>query len=204
MKSEYIIGIDEVGRGCLAGPVVVAAFAMSLKLKVTSKKLKVRLRDSKKLSPKQREKWFEHIKQQPGVFFCVARGSSKVIDKINISAAANRAAYQALRQVVNSYELKANSCKVYLDGGLYLKNRRYQEENFPNANTIIKGDEKFNVVKLASIVAKFTRDRYMKRLHKKYPNYGFDIHKGYGTKKHYVAIRKHGVSDAHRLTFLGN
>lgn len=205
---KYIIGIDEVGRGCLAGPVVVTALAIPRNFKVKSINFKTELRDSKQLSEQQREQWFEYIKAQRGIFYCVVRVSPKIIDKINISAAANRAAHRAISRL---HKLSSDKCcyrntcqmqRIYLDGGLYLRNKKYQTANYPQARTVVKGDEKFDAVKLASVVAKVMRDRYMKRLHKKYPQYSFGIHKGYGTKRHYAAIRKHGVSDTHRLTFL--
>ena len=210
MFKRYIIGVDEVGRGCLAGPVTVAALAVPQNFQFSSNNFQVGLRDSKKLSPKQREQWFEYIKQQPEVLFCIARVSPRIIDKINISAAANRAAYRAIEKLIDKIELYTfydrEKCitAIKLDGGLFLKNRKHQDLNYPTAKTVVKGDEKFDTVKLASIVAKVTRDRYMKRLHKKYPDYGFHIHKGYGTYKHYSAIKKYGPSKMHRLTFLGN
>lgn len=209
-NSKYVIGIDEVGRECLAGPVVVAACALPLKLKFKNLKFKVPLRDSKKLTAKQREEWFKHIKNHPGIFYAKASVYPKVIDRINITQAANKAATRAcarvielishgLRPIVNEFHKKI---RIYLDGGLYLQNSSTNQ--LIHSSTVIRGDEKFNAVKLASIVAKVSRDRVMRRNHKKYPEYGFIKHVGYGTKTHIRAIKKHGPSKIHRLTFLKN
>ncbi len=208
-RIKYIIGIDEVGRGPLAGPVVVAALAVPTKLRIKNAELRknfksAKLRDSKKLSLKQREIWFEYVKKHPKIFYAIASVSPKVIDKINISNAANLAATRAFQKLVNTYAIasvltKNNNVnvKIFLDGGLYL-NKKYPRLS---ASTIIKGDEKIPVISFASIVAKVTRDRMMRKLHKKYPQYGFDKHKGYGTKEHFKAIRKHGLSPIHRKSF---
>ncbi|MEK9168320.1 MAG: ribonuclease HII [Patescibacteria group bacterium] len=208
-RIKYIIGIDEVGRGPLAGPVVVAALAVPTKLRIKNAELRknfksAKLRDSKKLSLKQREIWFEYVKKHPKIFYAIASVSPKVIDKINISNAANLAVTRAFQKLVNTYAIasvltKNNNVnvKIFLDGGLYL-NKKYPRLS---ASTIIKGDEKIPVISFASIVAKVTRDRMMRKLHKKYPQYGFDKHKGYGTKEHFKAIRKHGLSPIHRKSF---
>ncbi|MEK7496153.1 MAG: hypothetical protein AAB616_01655, partial [Patescibacteria group bacterium] len=102
---KYIIGIDEVGRGPLAGPVTVAALALPQNLKFKIKNLKLPLRDSKKLSLKQREIWFEYVKKHPKIFYAIASVSPKVIDKINISNAANLAATRAFQKLVNTYAI---------------------------------------------------------------------------------------------------
>ena len=200
LKPNYIIGIDEVGRGALCGPVVVAAVAATVNLKFKIKNLKLKLRDSKKLTSKQRKVWFQYIKDELALPQAVASVSPKVIDKINISNAANLAATRALDKLTKNLKLKTESYSVLLDGGLYIK--KLKTKNL-KLKTIIKGDEKIPAIALASIVAKVTRDRIMVKLHKKYPKYALDQHKGYGTKKHIKAIRKHGQSKIHRLTFLG-
>ncbi len=208
--KKYIIGIDEVGRGALAGRVVVAAALMPANLKIKKlNKLNLPFRDSKKLSPRQRELWLEQIKNNSVIKIALAGVTAPIIDRINIAAAANRAAGRAFKKLM--FEHRPANCQVFLDGGLYI----FNEENLRKkirlisvraaawqSQTVIKGDEKISAVKLASIVAKVGRDRQMVRLHKKYPEYGFDIHKGYGTKKHFAAIRRHGPSEIHRLTFL--
>ncbi|MEK7168340.1 MAG: ribonuclease HII [Patescibacteria group bacterium] len=209
-RIKYIIGIDEVGRGPLAGPVVVAALAVPTKLRIKNAELRknfksAKLRDSKKLSLKQREIWFEYVKKHPKIFYAIASVSPKVIDKINISNAANLAATRAFQKLVNSYAIASvltrRRAKIFLDGGLYFPKFLNSKSYILNSRTIIRGDEKIPAIALASIVAKVTRDRMMRKLHKKYPQYGFDKHKGYGTKKHFKAIRKHGLSPIHRKSF---
>ncbi len=200
-KSKYIIGIDEVGRGALAGPVAVAALAMPQQFKCVNPK-NLELRDSKRLSPKQREIWFQYIKRESKIFYATATVLPKIIDKINISNAANLAATLAFNKLVNSKTivrlLTRRGVGVYLDGGLRLNIKSQKLK----VKSIIRGDEKIPAISLASIVAKVSRDRKMLKLHNKYPKYGFDKHKGYGTKQHFMAIKKHGPSKIHRLTFL--
>ena len=215
---KYVIGIDEVGRGSLAGPVTVAALALqkkfirSIRLRQLAdgadknKKLKTPLRDSKKLFARQREIWFDFVKKQK-IPYVIASISPKVIDKINISNAANLAASRALLKLIKSHKLKIKNFKVRLDGGLYINNPKFKNQNaklqFKNIKikTVIKGDEKIKAISLASIVAKVSRDRYMKKLHKKYPRYDFINNIGYGTKKHIKAIKKYGLSLIHRKSF---
>jgi len=217
---RYIIGIDEVGRGCLAGPVTVAAVLLPRNFNFREVRLfNIRksdfliLRDSKRLSFKQRKIWFRYIKGNKKIFYSRASIPAKIIDKINISKAANLAATKAAQKLINrkaaSRLLLKKQIKIFLDGGLKLG-----EETFFNSKagirkrkdykikTIIKGDEKIPVIMLASIVAKVGRDRQMVKFHKKYPKYGFDRHKGYGTSRHIKAVKKHGPSKIHRLTFL--
>jgi ribonuclease HII len=214
--NKYIIGIDEVGRGALAGPVMVAA-AM-----VPAGRFDL-LKDSKKLLPWQREAWCAYFKNSGEVRFAVARVYPRGIERMNISAAVNRAALSAFMQLikktnskerengkgrknasVQKKEIKINSrsIAVFLDGGLFLESRAAQKDHAPRALTIIKGDEKIPAVAAASIVAKVTRDRFMVKLAKRYPAYSFEVHKGYGTKVHMKAIAKNGPCEAHRLTFL--
>ncbi len=204
-KIKYIIGIDEVGRGALAGPVVVAALALKINFKInpliiekkSGKNFKLKLKDSKKLSLKQREKWLDFIKNQK-IPYTICAESPKIIDKINISNAANLAASKALKKLIKNYRLKSKSYGIFLDGGLYIKNLKLKNLN---TKTIIKGDEKIPAISLASIAAKVYRDRLMKKLQKKYPQYDFIHNVGYGTKTHIKAIKKRGFSKIHRRTF---
>jgi ribonuclease HII len=197
---RYLIGIDEVGRGCLAGPVVVAALAMPVKFRPRMNGYE--LRDSKRLTKIQRNDWNAYIKKQPKIFYAISRCSPKTIDKINIAQAANRAATRAISKLITSHLQPAvGEVKVFLDGGLYLlKTNNYKLK----AQTFIKGDETFSCIKLASILAKVSRDKMMIRLHKKFPQYRLDKHKGYGTEVHIKALKKYGPSELHRLTFLKN
>ena len=205
MKRTF--GIDEVGRGALAGPVVVAVVALPKGFKAKDAKLG-ELRDSKKLSAKKREAWAGYLKDRPDFCCALARVYPRQIEKHNISRAANMAAERAFwRLSKNTYiagaagtRAYASKTAVFLDGGLFLGNGGHTPGI--TAKTVVKGDETIPAITVASIVAKVHRDRMMVRLGKKYPAYGFEVHKGYGTYAHRAAIKKHGPSDAHRLTFL--
>lgn len=192
-----IFGIDEAGRGPIAGPVSVGVFRSDLSivdLKKSIKKTGLKLRDSKKLTHKEREIWFLQIqkwKDEGKCDFNITLISAKIIDKKGIVFAINKSLHSSL------YNLKPKTSHlILLDGGLKAP------KEFKKQKTIIKGDEKEPVISLASICAKVTRDRYMDKISKKYPKYNFYIHKGYGTKSHYEAIYKYGVTDIHRKTFL--
>ncbi|MDI6820634.1 MAG: ribonuclease HII [Patescibacteria group bacterium] len=197
--KKYVIGIDEVGRGALAGPVLVAALALPKYFKRGESSFLL-LKDSKKLSPSKREQWVKYLSERQDIFFAISKVYPKKIDVLNVSKAANIAATRALMRLIYKNNIKPRS--VFLDGGLYLNERAIKKINFKKkSKTIKRGDEKINAIKLASIVAKVKRDCLMVKLHKKYPKYGFDIHKGYGTKKHQEAIERNGYSKAHRLSF---
>jgi ribonuclease HII len=199
-RSKFLIGIDEVGRGALAGPVLVAAVVIPAKLKTKNLKLKTPLRDSKKITSRQREIWFRYITKELALPHAVAMVSPIVIDKINISQAANLAASCAFIKLITNYKLSITKCKILLDGGLHLNKLKTKNSKL-KTKTIIRGDEKISVISLASIVAKITRDKLMKKLHKKYPQYDFIHNVGYGTKKHIKAIHKFGLSSIHRKSF---
>ncbi len=228
--TRFVIGIDEVGRGSLAGPVVVAAVAAPRNFQFSpyqSKALPARqvgtgqaisnfqtkIRDSKRLTPRQRERWFEYFRKHPAVAYEVAWVYPRQIEKMNISRAANLAALRAFRRLIVTCHLSLVACRVCLDGGLYLGNMKNDNDGFVNirvhprrnlrlsARTVVRGDEKIKAVAAASIVAKVSRDRAMVRLAKKYPRYGFEVHKGYGTSAHRRAIRRLGISPVHRRTF---
>lgn len=209
----WTVGVDEVGRGALAGPVVVAVVALPTGFRAKNANLGI-LKDSKKLSAKKREAWCEYFKSQPGLRYALARVYPRQIERRNVSRAANIAAGRAflrLRKDVRGTGVITHKTTVFLDGGLFLGsgghgyrhggNQRQQPAGI-TTKTIIKGDEKIPAIAAASIVAKVYRDRLMVRLGKKYPAYGFAVHKGYGTAAHRAAIRKHGPIAAHRLTFL--
>ena len=193
----YVIGIDEVGRGALAGPVVVGVVCIPKKLILRNKKLG-QLRDSKKLSAAKREAWFDHFRTLPDVRYALARVYPRQIEKRNISQAANLAAHRALGRLITKNKRQKN--EIYLDGGLFIKNREFSTAL--GATTIVKGDEKIRAIAVASIIAKVSRDRFMKKLSKKHPGYGLEIHKGYGTRMHRAALMKLGPSVIHRQTFL--
>lgn len=213
---QSVIGIDEVGRGPLAGPVVVAALSIPKNFFTMSRRehrALGALKDSKKLSRKKREAWFAYLTRHPCVRYAVARVMPQTIDRVNIARAANRAALRAYERLIENDKGGAahrpamrgtpsrRAAPIYLDGGLYLGTRVKSEQHY-HAKTVIKGDEKIRAVAMASIIAKVTRDRAMVRLAKRYPDYGFEVHKGYGTRLHRAALTKHGPSPVHRLTFI--
>ena len=178
----FIAGIDEAGRGPLAGPVVAAACILD------PKELILGLDDSKKLTEKKREALFIEIKEKAIAFSIVAKGPD-VIDEINILEATK----QAMRECVANLKVKPDMLlidAVKLDG------------TGVEVNPIIKGDAKSNSIAAASILAKVTRDHMMIDYDKEYPGYGFAKHKGYGTKDHYAAIRELGMTPIHRRSFL--
>ena len=192
-----IIGIDEAGRGPLAGPISVGAFAVKSK---DTLKLFKGVKDSKQLSEKQREEWFATIKKHSNkreVCYAVSFSSAPIIDSKGLTKATRMAMGRSLKRLEKNGFAPIDS-RVLLDGSLYAPLK------YSNQKTIIDGDAKEPIIALASICAKVLRDRKMKRLAKKYPNYGFEIHKGYGTKAHYRAIRKYGISELHRRSFLKN
>lgn len=198
-KFKHIIGIDEVGRGPLAGPVAVGACLISVsKIKnLLDEGFFKGIRDSKKLSEKKREEWLSKIKKlkaKGDLDYFVAFVGNKIIDKKGISQCIKTAIKISLKK------LKAEPSKtmVLLDGGLKAP------EEFKNQKTIIKGDEKEPIISLASIVAKVARDRKMVEYSKKFPQYGFEIHKGYGTALHCQKIRENGLSELHRKSFCKN
>ncbi len=194
MKKSFLIGIDEAGRGPLAGPVTVAALMIEKRL---LRLLPKEARDSKKLSERQRQAWFSKMKewQKAGkVRFAASSSSSLVIDKRGIT----RAVSKALSRTLKKLEAKPASAEIKLDGLLSAP------KIFSNQRTIIRGDELEPIIALASIVAKVTRDRKMVRLSKKFPLYKFDVHKGYGTAFHAKVIRRHGLSLLHRRTYCKN
>jgi len=194
---SYIIGIDEVGRGSLAGPVVVAAAAFPLNFRLRNKHLG-KLKDSKKLTPQKRQEWFAFLSKHSDIVHAVARVYPRGIERFNISGAANRAAHKAFTRLCSGLGIVPEDCRVFLDGGLYLG----KNKNAPYAKTIVRGDEKIAAIKAASILAKVKRDRFMEKIAKRYGAYGFEFHKGYATKMHCEAIKTYGPSEIHRKTFL--
>lgn len=189
----FVVGIDEAGRGPLAGPVAVGACF----IRASDARKLVGIRDSKQLTEKAREEWFVRMKKwkKDGIIdYAVCFASVQVIDKRGIVFAVRDALARALGRLAPD----PRKTKVLLDGGLKAP------EVFKNQQTIIKGDEKESAIALASIAAKVSRDRLMKRLAKKYPSYSFEIHKGYGTAVHRTAIRAFGLSPEHRISFCRN
>ena len=190
-RMSYVIGIDEAGRGPLAGPVAVGAVSVPIGF---NKNFFKSIKDSKKLSPSDRELWFElalEARKKGTLNFAVSLVSEKVIDRKGISYAIRLGIKRSLLALGVSED-----SQVFLDGGIKAP------QEFRHQLTVIKGDEKIPVVSLASIVAKVTRDRKMVKLSKKFPEFDFQIHKGYGTSLHRMAIEKYGFTEVHRRSFL--
>ena len=188
---KYFIGIDEAGRGPLAGPVAVGAVMVPLDFDWS---LLEGVRDSKKLSEKKREEFFARaveLQESQTLRFAVSTSSAAYIDTYGIVPAIKRALAEALSRL----EAEPKDCRVLLDGSLRAPAEYIRQE------TIIRGDDTEPVISLASIMAKVTRDRLMKRLSSKYPEYDFHVHKGYGTASHLSAIGRCGLSDIHRASF---
>ncbi len=197
---RYIIGVDEVGRGPIAGPVAVGVFYTNEKeinmiIEKAKEELNLPIRDSKKLTKKQREKWFKFLykfKKEGKCNFAVSYVAPEMIDKFGIKKCIQKALDRSLEKL----KINKKEVFVYLDGGLKApKEYIYQE-------TIIKGDESHSVISLASIVAKVSRDKIMYHYEIEFPEYGFENHVGYGTKVHYQAIKKLGLTPIHRKTFI--
>lgn len=193
---QFIVGVDEAGRGPLAGPVSLGAVLARIddmpKLRKVFREIKGK--DSKKLSPDEREKWFGIIRLQVAsgaLAWKVAHSTPAVIDGRGLSYAIR----SALSRALFGTGAKGESARVLLDGGLKAP------VEFINQKTIIKGDEKELLISLASICAKVTRDRIMIRQSKYFPEYGFDEHKGYGTTSHRNNIGKFGLTEIHRASF---
>lgn len=177
--------LDEAGRGPLAGPVVAAA-AIVRGLTADNLIHSLKVKDSKQLSAKQRGKFYKLIIRNKNIKWGIGVVSEKVIDKINILEATKLAMKRALKKLKADY--------LILDGRIKLNLSLPQK-------SIVKGDERVFSCALASIIAKVTRDRIMMKYHKKYPEYGFDRHKGYGTGKHFTVLREQGFSKIHRKSF---
>jgi len=194
ISAGYIVGIDEAGRGPIAGPVSVGVFVTTKNFSLKLRKIFRGLDDSKKLSEIQREKIFSLIEksvEKDEVNFSVILVSAKIIDRKGITYAVQAGIDKGIKKL----NLNHKETFVYLDGLLKAPKEFSQE-------TVIKGDVKIAVISAASICAKVIRDRHMKKLAKKYPDYGFEKHKGYGTKEHYRSLLKHGASSEHRKSYL--
>lgn len=180
-QFSRIAGVDEVGRGCLAGPVVAAAVILDPNRPIKG------LRDSKKLSAKKRDELAEEIKEK-ALAWSVAAMGPEVIDKINIL----QATLEAMKAAVEKLPVEPDFVQV--DGNKLPKWKWLSE-------AIVKGDDKVEWISAASIIAKTTRDSYMCKIAKLYPQYGFEHHVGYGTAEHIKALKAYGPTPIHRKTF---
>ncbi|MEK7135339.1 MAG: ribonuclease HII [Patescibacteria group bacterium] len=188
-----IVGIDEAGRGPLAGPVLVGVVVIP---KNFDKRFFKGIRDSKQLSEEGRELWFalaQEARKRGELDFCTSLVSEKIIDKHGISHAIRLGIKRCLSRL-----------KVPIDAQIFLDGSLKAPVEFKHQLTVIKGDEKIPVISLASICAKVVRDRRMVRLSKKFPRFDFHVHKGYGTKRHISALKQYGPTELHRLSFLKN
>jgi len=182
MCRTLIAGVDEAGRGCLAGPVSVA-------VAVCDQNSQWAVTDSKSYSEKQRELLF-HMARKELVAFSYVMIDANVVDEINI----RQATLKGMRDAYALIEKFHLSIQEILVDGI--------DAPIPNSVAIIKGDTKVRAISAASIIAKVVRDRMMHYYHELYPEYRFDLHKGYGTKLHYEKIAEHGLSPIHRRSFL--
>ena len=177
-----ICGVDEAGRGPLAGPVCAAAVILPPHLEIPG------LDDSKKLSDKRRRELFPIIKEK-AIAYGIGLASHEEIDEINIL----QATFLAMKRALAQLEGKADFALI--DGN------RETDFGVP-VQTVVKGDSRSANIAAASVLAKVTRDDIMEAMAEEYPQYGFEIHKGYGTKAHYAALTAHGPSPIHRMSFL--
>lgn len=179
---QFVCGVDEAGRGPLAGPVCAAAVILPTDIDIPG------LNDSKKLTDKKRRELFPIICQQ-AVAYGIAFADHAEIDEINIL----QATYLAMERAINQLSVKPDFALI--DGN------RAKDFGIP-LETVVGGDGRSASIAAASVLAKVTRDDYMLSIAETYPQYGFDIHKGYGTKAHYAALAEYGPCDIHRMTFL--
>ncbi len=237
---KFVVGLDEVGRGPLAGPVVASAIIINLINKKHSDILQnvrmfLGIKDSKKLSEKQREEFYEILTKHSAIRWGIGIVSEKVIDKINILEATKLAMVRAIASLISNFQFpisksrqsrglsieseqiqkpKSKIIKVQnqplqkIDGrqfsaeaGFLLIDGNFGIDSTIPQKSIIKGDEKVFSISAASIIAKVTRDRIMQKMDKKYPQYGFAQHKGYGTELHIKNLKKFGHCKIHRKTF---
>lgn len=190
-SGRFIIGIDEAGRGPLAGPVAVGAVAVPMDF---NWKAVYSVKDSKRLTPRAREIWFgklQDLRRAKKLDFSVSFSPAQMIDRRGIVVSIQSALITCLQQI----GAKPKNCEIFLDGSLYAP------RNFPAQKTIIHGDDIEPIISMASIIAKVSRDGLMRRLAARFPEYSFDMNKGYGTKTHRVSIKKHGLCKLHRKSF---
>lgn len=194
IKERCIVGVDEAGRGPLAGPVAVGVVVIPEDF---DWRIIPGVKDSKKIAPKNRERIYKiarTLKRAHHIDYAVSLVSASMIDRVGITTAVRMGIDRCFRRLT----LDPACTIVKLDGLLRAPSRFIEQE------TIIKGDSKEKVIGLASILAKVTRDRVMVRHARRYPQYAFDAHKGYGTELHYKAIQEHGLSILHRMSFCRN
>lgn len=192
--AKFLIGIDEAGRGPLAGPVSVGAAMVEKNFdfgRIAG------IKDSKQLTPQSRDEWYariEALRDEGALRFAVAFSSAAMIDRRGIVAAV----FSALRRALAQLKVSPEECEVRLDGNLKAP------PDFVMQRTIIRGDQSEPIISLAAIAAKVERDRLMVRLARRYPDYRLDVHKGYPTKFHRAMIAERGISAIHRISYCRN
>lgn len=193
-KISWVVGVDEAGRGPLAGPVSVAAVAVRAEVYQRERALFKGIRDSKKLSEQAREEWYTRLKifeRENKIRCAVSLVSNTVIDEKGIMYAIRLALIRSLKKL----HIAPHDARVVLDGSLFAP-REWKDQK-----TIIRGDSTVQIIAAASILAKVRRDRRMRHLSSLYPKYHFEVHKGYGSMEHRRSIRRYGLSPAHRKSF---
>lgn len=200
-EFDYVMGLDEVGRGCLAGPVVAACAAFAVQDEVVTLEVPVRIFDSKKLSVKQKQAAVEWMGQDCGVSYAIAEASPEEIDQINILQASQLAMQRAFVEVVGRLNCEDKRVLVLVDGNLLPKFVHKVASPKFKFLPIIKGDNKSFSIACASIQAKISRDEYMDGLAAKFPHYQWHTNVGYPTRAHKLAIQEYGLTDHHRKTF---
>lgn len=191
---QWVLGVDEAGRGPLAGPVAVGVVAVAEGYDILA--AFPGINDSKKLSEKKREALYVRLQEEQragNVRAVVTLVSAKTIDTKGIAPAVRHGVAKGIEKLLS----EKGEGKVWLDGSLAAP-EGYEQE------TVIGGDGKIPAIMLASVAAKVTRDRYMQKLDTDFPQYGFAVHKGYGTKAHRECIKELGPCEVHRMSFLGN
>lgn len=195
-QGRVLVGVDEVGRGPLAGPVVAAAVAVHFSSKeVAEEFMKLGVRDSKFVLPKKREKLYEILTTHEAIAWGIASVDEQTIDRINVLQASLLAMKRATDMLFKKQQLK-HEPHLYIDG------RDIIPDMVADQKAVIGGDAIIFSIAAASIIAKVTRDRLMDDYAKQYPHYHFEQHKGYGTKLHYAALAEHGPCPIHRKSFL--
>lgn len=187
----YVCAVDEVGMGCLAGPVVVCAVGITNHFYNRHHKKLRYLRDSKLLNTKQREKYAAELIADKDLVYSVASATPAVIDRLNIYGASRDAMKRALKKI----STEAVKSIVLVDGNKKIKGIKTEQL------AVVKGDRKVFAIACASVIAKVYRDNLMDRQAGKYPQYGFEKHKGYGTRQHVAALKTHGPCPLHRRSF---
>ncbi len=193
---KYVAGLDEAGRGCLAGP-VFAAIIMIKNPKIQIPDIK----DSKKLSAKKREELYKILTTHPFIEWATARASEKLIDKINILKATKLAMKRAIKNLEKKLSLNFYPGKNLKKIDFVILDGNFKIDLPVSQKSIVKADEKVFSCAAASIIAKIKRDKIMENYHKKYSQYRFDLHKGYPTKLHRRFLKKYGPCKIHRRTF---